>query len=724
MSYKNYAGCDRQWVRAVGLLSLAVAWLALQTGCVTPVGADHATPRQSLRQIQGAGLNDRKPDAQTLAALQRFNQVERFEKAPDDTLRLLHEKAVETGEPDLLIALAELNHLAAERLRRSVKPWEPRDARDYDLVSACYAYLYLFGDSAKSAPGWLNERSREACDLYNIGLGWALTGRRSTNSVALLAGGRRRLPFGQIEIEFTQPGFPWPLDEFDRFLLADHFVVRGLTVRNRQRGLGAPLIGVTKPQDEAQLSRAVPATAFLRFRGGLADLTQGRCHASLELYSGFGDTTIQVNGRTVPLETDTTAHAAYTLNQETLWRLGKQQFLSARERVQSGVYLMQPYQRGRLPVVFVHGTFSSPVWWAEMVNTLRADPDLSQRCQFWTFLYNSGNPIPFSAVKLREDLAAKIHELDPAENDQALQQMVVIGHSQGGLLAKLAVTDTGDKLWRAMNTNRLEDLAISTEQRALIQHFLFHERLPCVQRVVFIATPHRGSYLAGNFVRRLSARFVSLPRKLVEQTKAYLNLVEKVNLPAQLKGRLPTSLDGMSPKNPYLLALADLPPVPGVHAHSLIAVKGDGDCREGKDGLVKYSSAHVDYAESEFIVRGPHSCQGLPVTIEEVRRILHEHLKATASSPPHANRSTNFSRSDRGHIKGFPLASEPRSYASENFTRYENPERSPTEKSGYHGLPAMISLEDLLDGFCKLCFEPGNEMLFSTLKNQTKRKNP
>ena len=75
-----------------------------------------------------------------------------------------------------------------------------------------------------------------------------------------------------------------------------------------------------------------------------------------------------------------------------------------------------------------------------------------------------------------------------------------------------------------------------------------------------------------------------------------------------------------------LLALAEIPVLPPVKAHSIIAIDGDGDCHTGKDGLVKYSSAHVDYAASEFIVRSYHTCLNDPATIEEVRRILHEHL--------------------------------------------------------------------------------------------------
>src|SRR5262249_48656528 len=93
--------------------------------------------------------------------------------------------------------------------------------------------------------------------------------------------------------------------------------------------------------------------------------------------------------------------------------------------------------------------------------------------------------------------------------------------------------------------------------------------------------------------------------------------------------RVPSSLDSMSPNNPWLLALADLPVVAEVKAHSIIAIKGHSQPPEGSDGVVKYESAHVPYVESEFIVHSSHSCQDKPATIEEVRRILLEHLAET-----------------------------------------------------------------------------------------------
>jgi hypothetical protein len=145
--------------------------------------------------------------------------------------------------------------------------------------------------------------------------------------------------------------------------------------------------------------------------------------------------------------------------------------------------------------------------------------------------------------------------------------------------------------------------------------------------VVFIATPHRGSYLAGGVVRRFARWFVSVPTTIVTKPANWLSLRKELELPAETKAVVPTSIDGMSPKNRWLLALAELPPAQGVPTHSIIAIKGDQQPPKGSDGVVKYPSAHVSYAESEKIVRSGHSCQGKPSTIEEVRRILLLHLQ-------------------------------------------------------------------------------------------------
>jgi hypothetical protein len=170
-------------------------------------------------------------------------------------------------------------------------------------------------------------------------------------------------------------------------------------------------------------------------------------------------------------------------------------------------------------------------------------------------------------------------------------------------------------------------LAVSDATRTELRRLLFYEPLPFVKRVVFIATPHRGSYLANSLARRLGRWVVSLPGDLVAHGLAMASLGHESELDKFFKGKMPTSLDGMSPKNPGLLAVAETPVSPSVKAHSIIPVSGGGDpLAGGKDGVVAYSSAHVDYVESECIVRSKHSCLNEPAAIEEVRRILHLHL--------------------------------------------------------------------------------------------------
>jgi pimeloyl-ACP methyl ester carboxylesterase len=146
--------------------------------------------------------------------------------------------------------------------------------------------------------------------------------------------------------------------------------------------------------------------------------------------------TVDIRGGQVPLEIDLTTYRAYTLTRSRIWKLGRLQFLAPAERIRSQLILSQPFEPDRVPVVFVHGTFSSPVTWAELANSLTADPVLRQRYQVWSFIYGSGNPLGRSVTELREALTTKVQELDPEGTNAVLRQMVVIGHSQGACSPK------------------------------------------------------------------------------------------------------------------------------------------------------------------------------------------------------------------------------------------------------------------------------------------------
>jgi pimeloyl-ACP methyl ester carboxylesterase len=372
------------------------------------------------------------------------------------------------------------------------------------------------------------------------------------------------------------------------------------------------------------VAKGSAATVFLRLEGGLADLTAETLRGDVEIYSAFARDHIEVNGRQIPLEQDLTTQIAYVLNNPAYWRVEKLLFRMGQAPFDTGIYPSQPYQPGKIPVLFVHGTMSSPVWWAEMWNTLMGDPVLREKYQFWFYLYDSAKPVTQSAVHLRDSIENLVKTMNPDGKDPMLRQMVVIGHSQGGLLTKLTATHTGEALVHAVSGKTLAELKLAPDEEKLVRRLAVFEPLPEVKRVIFISTPHRGSYQAGNFVRKLARRFLDLPKQALQTSGQMLKLTPKIGPNVKLAS---TSLDNMSPDNPAILALADIPVTPPIKAHSIIAIKGDAVPPAGGDGVVKYTSAHIEGVESELVVRSGHSCQGNPITIEEIRRILLEHLR-------------------------------------------------------------------------------------------------
>jgi hypothetical protein len=214
--------------------------------------------------------------------------------------------------------------------------------------------------------------------------------------------------------------------------------------------------------------------------------------------------------------------------------------------------------------------------------------------------------------------------------------MVVLGHSQGGLLTKLLAIDSGDRFWARISDQDFETLEMEDEPKELLRGALFVEPLPFVSELIFLATPHRGSDLAGpQLVRRIAQRFVRLPSDLVRVGADLFTVLPQAGASVALS-RIPTSIDNMSPGHPYIKTLSEIPVDPRVKAHSIIAIaiaigEGRAPLASASDGVVRYASVHIDEVESEVTVRSPHSgMQAAPQTIEEVRRILLQHSRASA----------------------------------------------------------------------------------------------
>jgi pimeloyl-ACP methyl ester carboxylesterase len=601
------------YTRSLAAVFTTLILLLLCAACsTTPVGVSTGSaPEAVQRELNANALNAGKPSEWSRQVLHRNNLYERYAEDPAATLDVLHKRMQEFSTPERLFALAELSFLYAEQV----------DQRSYYLAAAAYAYAFLLPENEQTSLVPIDPRGRVAVDLYNVSVARAFT---SAAHEVVLEPGTYTLPFGEVMLTTEPSQFEWSGYRFKRFVPVGEYLVRGLRNRYRQYGAGAPLAAELEPLGSgaaAETARRripprtrVPVTAFVRFDDPLRSLKEGALQAHLELYAADQTRSVRVGTREVPLELDTTAALALQLEGAPIWNFEFAGFRFAEEKVLGdGLAMLAPYRPGRIPVVFVHGTASSPARWAEMFNELSNDPVIGSRYQFWLYQYNTGQPILYSAYLMRRAIQATRAELDPKLEDDALRHMVIVGHSQGGLLAKLMAVHSGTRFWDAATDVSLSDVEAPAELKTMLQQGMFFDPLAGVDRVVFIATPHHGSYRANGLARRLVRRIVRAPRTFEESRSAL----------AQLGlSEIPTSVDNMSPNHHMVRTLAELPIDPHIKANSIIPVKNPGPPRGQNDGVVTYESAHIEGVESELVVHSLHSTQAHPETIEEVRRIL------------------------------------------------------------------------------------------------------
>ncbi len=616
-------------VRLVKCPMLCLGILALMAwGCATPIGVNYVDRTVAYQSLTANVLSTESPSSFSARELMNRNLYQRFEEDPKGALAELHSGLAPEGDEDRIFALAELSFSYANN----------SGDRSYYLAAAVYAYAFLMPGQHGMPPKGIDPRLRWAADIYNQALTQAA--KSHDGAYAIPMGGTFKLPFGELTITFNEADLIWAGYRLKDFIPAADIEVRGLRNRYRTPGIGAPLaasiepIGTTTSQQDAYipLRMKIPVTAFLRLDDPRGALTSGKLKGDLEFYTPDSARSVKVNGVEVPIEFETTSALALQLEGAPVWDFEIAGFRSGDFTIgqqRLGLYMLHPHQTGRIPVVLVHGTASSPARWAELINELENDPRFWEHYEIWLFIYNTGNPIAYSAMLLRDALTKAVADLDPEGKDSGFMQMVVIGHSQGGLLTKMTVIDTGMHLWPFSVPP--DQLNVSAETRDLLVSALIFKPLPFVKRVVFIATPHQGSYQALGYLGRLGSWFVNLPGRFVKLNVDLMTLQTK-GLYMGTVGGIPTSITNMTPGNPFIKNLASVPIADGVVVHSIIAVNSDGPLTDAGDGVVKYASAHIEGVESEKIVHSGHSVQGNPEAIQEVKRILIEHARAFSTS--------------------------------------------------------------------------------------------
>jgi Alpha/beta hydrolase family len=414
----------------------------------------------------------------------------------------------------------------------------------------------------------------------------------------------------RINAGIAQKAGLYPLAGLESAKPASEVKHRLCTNWHTEDGVGLPVAPKWKRPTDPKMQRFVttrgylePITAVLTFD---SPAKAGRTReASITGYDPTHLSKINLGRTEYPLAADFTApivEQTYDINEITVALSG----LIHPGVIDSKLILLEPYDPQRIPILLVHGLNSHPRMWKDVINDLRADPKLRGRYQFMLFYYPTGWPIVYSSMRLREELAALEHLVGKPKD------MVLVGHSMGGLLSRMQVIDSGREIWDAQLGAEADKLFVKLPSNHLAKRTLIFSADPNIGRQIYIATPHRGSGLADKSLTTWFIKLLKLPTTI---TTAF------IDLPSNLieRGKL-TSVAGLSPTNPLFKAL-DRIPIQVPH-HSIIGDRGKGDTPDSSDGVVRYWSSHLRSAQSEVIVPEGHGAYRDPQAIRELRRIL------------------------------------------------------------------------------------------------------
>jgi pimeloyl-ACP methyl ester carboxylesterase len=586
-----------------------------------------------------AGLD--RPSERTLETLKRYALEKTYRRDPATVITNLDQQVRANPEPDVVYALAELSWVESKKHERRHKAESIE--RMLDVLS--YAYDYLFWPELARARQPSDPRYRLACDLYNGSLDRLLR-EALANGAKVEANGEFSLKLRGHEKVFkvVLRDSPWAPDDIDQLMLSSSFEVSGLPTINYQYGLGVPLIAVRRSDQNAEgverfytPEMAFPLTAFITPVSKLGNAPKVEENGALTLELIDPLRTRAVGNPAIPVESDLTTPLAYMWSRSDLDRLRWTGLLrpgTAAHR--AGLMMIRPYEPGKIPVVMVHGLASSPLAWVAMVNDLLLDPRIQERYQFMLYMYPTGIPFPIAAAGLRDNLqqAEQTFRLQDHRPDPAFYKMVLLGHSMGGLLSHAMAVDSDQKFWELNSPVAFNQIKGPPEVLEELQRYMFFPAQPFVERVVFLAVPHRGSGLSRAVVGRVSSNLISSD----DHVSNLLNGLVRDNPEAFPKRfrKVPTSIETLDPESPYLKALLTMRSSPKVVYHSIIGFERPEGKENTTDGVVPYKSSHIDGAASELLVQSHHGVQANPYAIMEVHRILLEHLGIImqANGPP------------------------------------------------------------------------------------------
>jgi len=553
------------------------------------------------------------------------------------------EPRASAGPPLQIAGVANHHHESlvsqAKRTRAEGRKLERRG--EAACVDRYYKAVVLATAALEAAPVDGDADLSKIRDLYNESLGDCLraarTMRRIDPRIGLVVNG----PTGSMTVPIAHRGFVWRPEDFGR-LIAPEEVTRLRTTRadHVYPGLGAA-VGVERPNPRVSPSdgflprvAVFNATAVLRpdLDAWLGAAAGQRPPADmLELVDPLRERTIAFASRVQPLAANLeVANSRLHEDQESLESFAVAGFTyPGRMLDQAEILMLEPFQPGKIPVVFVHGLLADPFVFHDMIVALQRSPGFLDRFQIWVYRYPTGATLLRVAAILRREIQTATAAFDPSGTDPGIQNMALVGYSLGGLLCRLQISSSGDELWRLMSRRPLEELRLSEDSRSLAQELFFFEPIPNVRHVIFLATPHGGTSPALRGAARIASRFIRRP----DDTEEFIDEADTAD-PGALTAtarNLPSSIDALAQRGPLLPTIRRLPLNPQTSLATIVGIGLPGPKHSKGDLVVPHTSSHLDEADAEFWVRAVHNnIYYKDATISTIRRLLVERANGAA----------------------------------------------------------------------------------------------
>jgi pimeloyl-ACP methyl ester carboxylesterase len=498
------------------------------------------------------------------------------------------------------------------------------------LESARYAYAYLFFTARTPEQRAFEIRQSQVLDFYNFSVQRAVTSffhQLPTHGDSWahwdLAGWNILRPTSDVTMGDGEV-IPHEL------LPAAGLRFNGLRNIYKRDGFGSEFVAIGAPTatDNDALWREqnyVPMTAVLQFPGDSLKQVLDTDQVRLLAKNPYLDSDITIGQQTIPLAANFTAPYGIWLARSGFAKQSIRSLLGRGGISKPQILLMQPFDPNRLTVIMLHGLASSPEAWINVVNEVMGDDRLRRSYQVWEVYYPTNVPVAVNLAQIRRAIDGTLHHFDPTGRSVASNNIVLIGHSMGGVIARLLVSSSGDKLWDVVPVRA--DLSATDKQKLhdRLRPYLEFTPMPQVTRAVFLAAPHSGTPYAQSKLARWIGNFIRLPATLLHENLAVTDAMQKA-APSGVALRIPNSIDNLNSNDPFIRAASTLPISPKVHYHTIVGVyKSKGPLEDSSDGVVPYASAHLAGADSELAIPSWHSVQETPQAIIELRRILHLH---------------------------------------------------------------------------------------------------